>query len=344
MGRYLPAVRASRLVQLLLVLQDRGPCTAATLAGALEVSVRTVYRDVEALGEAGVPVYAERGPGGGIRLVDGYQTRLTGLTAGEADAIALLGLPRAAEQLGLGAVAVAAQAKLDASLPPELRVRARRVRERFHVDAPGWFDRSEAVPHLPALSAAVWTGARVDVRYRRGNGAVVRRRLGPLGLVLKGGTWYVLALAGRRQDVRAFRVDRVQAVAPAPGTTARPDGFVLADAWAAAERGFERAMFRLAADVRLPDVELWRLRWSLAPAAAEAALASARPDPDRSGWTRCTVPSESVEVACDELLRCGGAFEVLTPPELRSLVARTATAMLANNSGPAGAGGPPPGR
>ena len=161
-------MRAARLVQLLMLLQSRGPATATRLAEQLDVSVRTVYRDVEALGEAGVPVYAERGPGGGIRLIDGYQTRLTGLTGEEAGAIGLLGVPAAAQQLGLGAVIAAAQTKLDAALPAELRSRARRVRERFLLDVPGWFERPEAVPWLPAVSEAVWAGRRIELRYRRG--------------------------------------------------------------------------------------------------------------------------------------------------------------------------------
>ena len=160
-------MRASRLVQLLLLLQTNGKMTASRLAEELEVSVRTIYRDIEALSGAGVPIYAEAGPGGGVRLVDGYRTRLTGLTAEEAEALALSGLPGAASELGLGTVLAAAQLKVDAALPPELRSRAVRMRERFHLDAPGWFAREEPVPHLAALSRAVWEEQRVEIRYRK---------------------------------------------------------------------------------------------------------------------------------------------------------------------------------
>src|SRR3954466_2782043 len=140
--------------------------TAAQLAAELEVSVRTVYRDVEALAEAGVPIYAERGPHGGVRLVDGYRTRLTGLTADEAEAVFLSGLPGPAAELGLGTVVAAARLKVMAALPPELRARASRVAQRFHLDAPGWFQTSESAPLLQTISTAVWEDRRLRIRYR----------------------------------------------------------------------------------------------------------------------------------------------------------------------------------
>src|SRR5678815_3939634 len=158
-------MRASRLVTLLLLLQTRGRMTAAQLATELEVSERTVHRDVEALSEAGVPIYAERGPHGGVRLVDGYRTRLTGLTDSEAEALFLSGLPGPAAELGLGTVVAAARLKVMAALPPELRTRAGRVAERFHLDAPGWFKSSEELPNLELLAGAVWEAQRVLILY-----------------------------------------------------------------------------------------------------------------------------------------------------------------------------------
>src|SRR5881409_1906848 len=185
-------MRASRLVSLLLLLQARGGMTASDLAHELEVSVRTIHRDVEALGAAGVPIYAERGPAGGIRLVDGYRTRLTGMTSEEAQALFLSGLPGPAAQLGLGTVVAAAQLKVMAALPPELRSRASRLVQRFHLDPAGWFQASESVPHLATLATAVWDGRAVAIAYRRGD-EIVERVIGPLGIVLKGGIWYVIA-------------------------------------------------------------------------------------------------------------------------------------------------------
>ena len=167
-------MRASRLVSLLLLLQARGQLTAAELAAELEVSERTVHRDVEALSASGVPIYAERGSHGGFRLVDGYRTRLTGMTGEEAEALFLAGLPGPAAELGLGTVVAAAQLKVLASLPPELRVRASRLVERFHLDAGDWFKASQPVPHLAALSEAVWESTRIAIVYDRGEGPARR--------------------------------------------------------------------------------------------------------------------------------------------------------------------------
>jgi len=190
-------VRASRLLSLLLLLQNRGQMTGPALAAELEVSVRTVYRDVESLSAAGVPVYADRGPSGGYRLLDGYRTRLTGMTSDEAESLFLAGMPGPAAELGLGGALAAAQLKLTAALPAELRDRVGRVSERFHLDAPGWFRDAEDTSFLADIASAVWRDRRIAVRYRRWGNETVERELDPLGLVLKAGVWYLVA---RRAD------------------------------------------------------------------------------------------------------------------------------------------------
>ncbi len=241
-------MRASRLVSVLLLLQARGRLTAAELAAELEVSERTIHRDVEALSASGIPIYADRGAHGGIRLVDGYRTRLTGMTGEEAEALFLAGLPGPAAELGLGTVVAAAQLKVLASLPTELRARASRLVERFHLDAGDWFRASQPVPHLGALSDAVWNATRIAIQYDRGEGPA-RRLLEPLGLVLKAGTWYVVAAVDGQ--VRTYRVSRVVSVEPGTDRFERPEGFDLATYWTDSAAAFERDAPRIDVEVRV---------------------------------------------------------------------------------------------
>ena len=200
-------MRASRLVNLLLLLQSRGGLTAAELARELEVSVRTIHRDVEELSAAGVPIFAERGPLGGIRLVDGYRTRLTGMTADEAEALFLSGFPGPAAQLGLGTVVAAAQLKVMAALPPELRSRASRLvaalPPRCGGLVPGQRTRPAPRRRSPRPSG---TSRAVRIIYRRGQ-EDVERTVGPLGVVLKGGIWYVIGTV--EGQIRTYRASRV---------------------------------------------------------------------------------------------------------------------------------------
>lgn len=319
-------MRASRLVQLLLLLQTNGKMTASRLATELEVSVRTIYRDIEALSGAGVPIYAEAGPGGGVRLVDGYRTRLTGLTAEEAEALALSGLPGAASELGLGTVLAAAQLKVDAALPPELRSRAVRMRERFHLDAPGWFRREEPVPHLAVLSRAVWEQRRVEVRYRKRDGEV-RRVLDPLGLVLKAGVWYLVALSGRSRDFRTFRAGRVRSAKVLDEGCQRPEGFDLATHWASAQAEFMGSWPTVPVVVRVREERLGLVRYAQDPTRADTALAGASA-PDADGWVTLTLQFENEEMAGYELMRFGGDLEVLEPIALREAIAARASAMV----------------
>ncbi|WP_353068001.1 YafY family protein [Amycolatopsis sp. DG1A-15b] len=200
-------MRATRLVSLLLLLQTRERMTARELADALEVSVRTIYRDVESLGAAGVPVYGEPGHEGGYRLLDGYRTRLTGLTADEAEALFLTGLPSAAAQLGLTAATTAAQLKLMAALPAELRDRADRAAGRFHVDLPSWYLRAERTPHLTPISEATRGQHALRIRYLRWvQPHEISRTVQPHGLVLKAGNWYLVARGA--EQFRTYRISR----------------------------------------------------------------------------------------------------------------------------------------
>ncbi|MFJ9641751.1 helix-turn-helix transcriptional regulator [Streptomyces sp. NPDC101206] len=329
-------MKSSRLVTILLLLQTRERMTAAELARELEVSVRTVYRDVESLAAAGVPLYGDAGHRGGYRLLDGYRTRLTGLSSGEAEALFLSGVPGPAAQLGLGRALSAAQLKLRAALPPELRSQADRMRARFHLDAPGWYARDTAVPFLPRIADAVWRGRVVEVRYRRWREPTdVERRLRPYGLVLKAGRWYVVAApappAGPDPDrpARTYRVDQVLDLTVTDEECAPPPGFDLAAHWERAQEDFRARLYRGQAEVRLSARGVTRLNADDAAAVASGGV----PDPERAGWTRAVLAIESPEHAVAAYLALGTDIEVLGPPELRALIAATAAAVAERYAG-----------
>jgi len=321
-------MRASRLLSVLLLLQNRGRMTAQELAEELEVSVRTVYRDIESLIAAGIPVYAEHGPSGGYRLVSGYRTRLTGLTEQEADTLFLAGAPGPAAQLGLGADLAAAQLKLEASLSPDLRNRAARIRERFLLDAPSWFRRAEDTTHLAEIAGAVWNQSRVRVLYQGWNYRIppAEREIDPLGVVCKAGTWYLIAAAGDGRP-RTYRVNRIHEIAILSERVQRPPGFELAEFWAGWAREFEAKVYRAEMTVRLRPQAFPLLVHVWMPVAADAALAAG--EPDEQGWRRAVVPIESEHHAVREVLKLGPLIEVLEPGSLRARVAREAAETVA---------------
>jgi predicted DNA-binding transcriptional regulator YafY len=319
-------MRASRLLSLLLLLQNRGRMNASELAAELGVTVRTVYRDTQALSAAGVPIYAEQGPTGGYRLMDGYRTRLTGLTAEEAGSLFLTGMPQPAAELGLGAALAAAELKLTAALPTPYRAASIRIRQRFYLDAPGWFREPDAVPHLLSAAEAVWGERVVEIRYRRWapRPAVVSRRLHPLGLVLKAGVWYLVA--GHEGQVRTYRVASILDLTTLSESFARPEGFDLGEYWRAHVGEYERAAHRHSATVRLSPHGLRTLPDLLDSQTSRAVLAAVEPA-GADGWHRAVIPMESVDKAAIDLLRLGADVRVTAPPELVARIGATIRAM-----------------
>jgi predicted DNA-binding transcriptional regulator YafY len=333
MGNSLGRVRAGRLVALLLILQGRGGTTAARLASELEVSVRTIYRDVGALQAAGVPLWTEPGPTGGVRLLDGWRSSLGGLTADEAAALFLPGPPGTAAELGLGPLLAAAEVKVMASLPDGAGKRADHVRQRFLLDAPGWFHRVEDVPALPTLARAIRRDRRADLAYRRGD-ATTARRIDPLGLVLKAGTWYLVA--GHRGAVRTYRVSRVARARVRAEPAVRPPDFDLEAWWAQAQRDFDRSILRATVQLALSPRARRRLGAVFDPAAAAAALAAAA-EPDEAGWQVVELAVESHEIAAGQLLALADGVEVLAPRALRDHMARVGAELAARHQPPGAA-------
>ncbi|MER0479424.1 WYL domain-containing protein [Streptomyces sp. Edi2] len=358
-------MRAARLIRMVLLPQTRPSMTAAELARELEVSERTVARDVLSLSEAGVPVYADRGRAGGYRLIGGYRTRLTGLGRSEAEALFLSGVPSALREMGLADAASAARLKVSAALLPELRDAATGAAQRFHLDAPGWYQEPETPALLPRIADAVWDDRRITARYLRKD-TEVERELEPYGLVLKAGVWY---LAARTQgdyrdyrDYRVYRVDRFTAVAPAGsgnasgaddandandagGRFARDVSFDLPEFWAQRAAQFARSILHEEVVLRLSPQGVRQLPYVTERAAAREAIERAQTADglDEHGRLTVTLAVESAEVAYAQLLALGPEGDILAPPELRERFASAARRMAALYAERDGAGAGPDG-
>ena len=308
-------MQASRLISVLMRLQARGRATATELAQELEVSVRTIYRDVDQLSFAGIPVIAERGRSGGFKLVDGFRTELTGMTPAEAETLFLAGLPGPAAELGLTQLMGVARTKLLAALPAGER--AERIASRFHLDATGWFRNAEPVALLPTIAQAIWAERFLNIRYAPHKGTVIRK-IGPLGLVLKAGIWYLIAQKGNA--FRTYRVGRIATAVPQELYT-RPKDFDLAAYWAQSSKDYELGTNRDRATIRLSPRgrQILDLLGPYVVQEAEQSVSKA----DNQGWVRCTIPLESAEFGIRELMRLGEEVEIVSPPALRMRMIRT---------------------
>lgn len=315
-------MRASRLLSILILLQLRVRLTAEQLAEEFEVSVRTIYRDIDSLSAAGIPVYGDRGPGGGFSLLDGYRTRLTGLATAEAEALPLAGLPGAAASLGLGPAAARARDKLFAALPPAGSAEAGRMAARFHVDSADWYRAEEPVRYLPAAARAVLDQKLLAMRYESWTG-VRDWRVEPLGLVLKAGAWYLVGRGGGK--VRTFRISNILDLDVEAEGFARPEAFDLPSWWRESLARFETELRPGVADLRVSPEGLRRLG-ELGAWAAEAAAQADAPDAD--GWARLSLGVETTDRAALVLLGLGPEIEVLGPLELRARLRQLAEQVL----------------
>jgi predicted DNA-binding transcriptional regulator YafY len=313
---------ASRLLSILMLLQTRGRMSAAALAREFEVSVRTVHRDIDQLSAAGVPVFADRGRNGGFQLMDGYRTNLTGLNQTEAEALFLAGLPGPAAQLGLAEALATARLKLMSALPAKVQPGAERIAARFHLDPVGWFRGVDPEPALRTVAQAVWSERYLRLRYRN-SGEIYARSLGPLGLVLKSGVWYLVAQSGRA--IRTYRVAQIVDAHVTDEAFTRPKVFDLAAYWEKSSRDYETSLYREQADVRLSPKGMALLD-VLGPHVVQSVKAS-RAKPDREGWLRCTLPIETVSQGVRELLRLGEEVDILGPSALREEMARVLAAL-----------------
>lgn len=314
-------MRAGRLLSILLLLQTRVRLTAEELAGEFSVSVRTIYRDIDELSAAGVPVFADRGPGGGFQLVGGYRTTLTGLGADEAEALLMAGVPGAADALGLGAAAGRAALKLLAALPSGPSASAGRLGARVHFDPVEWYHAAEPVPFLPLVARAVLDDRLLVMTYESWTG-VRTHRVAPLGVVLKASAWYLVA-CGEDSRVRIHRVSNIRAAEMLAEACARPPHFDLAAFWREELVRFEAGLRPQRATLAVSDEA--RRRLSRLGAYAAAACADARPH-GTGGWV-VDLPFESIEQGAALVLGLGDGVRVVQPAVLRALVHQRALAV-----------------
>ncbi|MDS1271875.1 YafY family protein [Lipingzhangella sp. LS1_29] len=327
-------MRSERLVALMFTLQNRRRATVAELAAELEVSPRTVHRDLAALHAVGVPLWSESGRHGGVGLVEGWRTRLDGLSAREAVTLLSMTAPQELAHLGLGSAVTAAQAKLTAALPASLRDQAQRLARRFHLDAPGWFRDGDDTEQLAPVARAVWEQRRLRITYRRGDGTVLRR-VDPLGLVLKAGIWYLAArVLGEdtskdpsARPVRTYRVGRILATEELGVGFPHPADFDLATWWATSAAHFERSIWRGTVRLRLSPAGTRLLARIMEAESATWALEQA-PDPEADGWVEVRVPMQDPEITAHQLLALGPDVEVVEPPEVRARFVEYASRML----------------
>lgn len=324
-------MQASRLLSILMLLQARGRMTAPALAATLEVSERTILRDIDQLSAAGVPLWGDRGRNGGFQLRAGWSTELTGLTEPEANALLLAGLPGAATDLGLGSAAASARLKLVASLPGEWREQADRVGARLHIDSVDWYRTQETPVHLRELADAVWNSFKIKIKYESWNG-VVSRELEPLGLILKAGAWYIAARGVGDIKVRTYRASNVLEIQSSRKNFKRPTKFELAHYWRESAKRFEAELYRLQAKIR---VSPRALKWLLNARTQVTVLApEAKRTKGKADWQDALIPIESIEAGARQLLAFGGEIEVVDPPELRARIIEDANAIVAHYVGP----------
>lgn len=294
--------------------------TADDLAERLEVSTRTIYRDLDALSGAGVPVYAERGPNGGCMLMESYRTNLTGLNEKEVQALFMFTVPGLLADLGADKASEAAMLKLMASLPAPFQQDATFVQARLHLDPAAWFQPEEEVPFLPLVQTAVWQNKRLRLNYRRGDGQWVKRLIDPYGLVAKTSVWYVVGgMYGGK--IQVYRVSRIMAAELTGSSFERPAQFNLANYWQQWRDRFEAEQNRVTVQLRVAPTSgpLLALTFGegIVPALQVAPL-------DSTGCATLSLSFDSLASACRQLLGLGTAVEVIAPAELRQQLYETA--------------------
>lgn len=343
-------MRADRLLSLLMLLEVHRKMTAQELAQRMEVSERTIHRDMEALSASGVPVYAERGTGGGWSLQEGYHVKLNGLNQAEIRSLFLNSPSRLLTDLGLEQSSEAAYRKLSAALSPAMRQDAEFARERLHIDGAGWNPRDEEVPYLQLLQTAVWEQRKLILTYEKLSEASLQaplseRTVHPLGLVAKGHAWYLVA-ATEEGQLRSYRISRVRSASLSDEPSHRPLGFDLASFWEQSKLELKRNIPKYMAELLVESTVIPKLRraayiefahigepypipsCNLDSVSGSGANPMSKPDLPKPLWLPIEVDFQTLNHACEFILSQGSSIQVIQPNELRDQVAQHARRIL----------------
>jgi predicted DNA-binding transcriptional regulator YafY len=314
-------MRADRLLSIMLLLQVHRRLTSKELSRRLEVSERTIHRDMDALSGVGVPVYAQRGSGGGWVLDEAFRTKPVGLNEAEIRAIFLARPARLMADLGLDAAAGAAFVKLLSALPSQSRQSADDMQQRIHLDAVGWRRSVEAVPCLPILQEAIWSDQKLRLRYLREGREPSDRVVAPLGLVANGSVWYLVASV--EGEFRTYRVSRIEEATVVEEPVVRLPHFNLAEYWEASKERYLASLPVYLATLRMDPELNTGLRQFGRPKRIER---QEPPGPD--GWPIVVMRFDVFDEAVEAILGWGPRVEVLEPLELRERVIELAEGVV----------------
>ncbi len=318
-------MRADRLLSIMMLLQARRQMTAEELANELEVSKRTIYRDIDALSTAGVPVYANGGPGGGYALLDSYRTTLTGLNENEIQALFMLTIPSPIADLGINQQLKAAILKLTSTITSDYPQHADYLRQRLYLDAASWFQTDEPVPHLKIVQEAAWQDRQLLLSYRRQNGTVSEQTISPYGLVAKASIWYLVAAT--EHGMRVYRVSRIEAVQLSQKHFTRSQDFDLARFWTDWVTGYRVSLPKYPVTLRIGPDLIPVLPYILGEGIRSLVEQA---EPDMEGWRVLNYTFEKIEEAQAYVLGMGASVDVIAPEELRVSVLKLAADVVAH--------------
>lgn len=320
-------MRADRLIRILLLLQNQERLTTKELAQQLEVTERTIHRDMEALSVAGIPVVARRGKYGGWQLMENYRTRLTGLKKEEVMSLFLSPSMQHLTDLGYLQDWTEAREKLIASIPKNLHSEVKDVTNRLHIDTSAWRPTAEVIEAFKLLQEAIWDQHKIEIEYERADGTVVTRTVEPLGLVAKGSTWYLVASS--EGEIRNYRASRVITAVKRDEQFVRPDDFQLASYWQESKQQFIRSLPSYEAQVEVsPDI-LARLKFT----GRFVQIADLKKQ--EGSWISIKLNFDTEEEAKSFIIGFGNQIRVTQPPQLKEQVIQMARSIIDfyNNDG-----------